>query len=235
MSTPCIVVTRALPDGERTAAALRAKGHSVLVAPLLRIEMLNADLAGTWSAIIITSANAIRAIAAHRQRAALLGLPLFTVGHHSAAAAREAGFAAVASADGDAGDLVRLLAAQAGKFVQPVLYLAGEDRAVDVTGALAAAGIAVTTAMVYRAARLPMPAALVAALQSGAVGAVLHYSRRSAESYLAGARTTTLLERAISPRQICLSAHAAEPLSAAGAKNIAIAARPDEAALFELV
>ena len=30
-----ILVTRPLPDGERTAAALRARGHDVLLVPLM--------------------------------------------------------------------------------------------------------------------------------------------------------------------------------------------------------
>jgi len=33
-----LVVTRPQPDGERTAAALRARGHTVLIAPLMRVE-----------------------------------------------------------------------------------------------------------------------------------------------------------------------------------------------------
>jgi uroporphyrinogen-III synthase len=33
-----ILVTRPLPDGEITAAALRAKGFEVLLAPMLRFE-----------------------------------------------------------------------------------------------------------------------------------------------------------------------------------------------------
>jgi uroporphyrinogen-III synthase len=32
-----LVVTRPQTDSERTAAALRARGHAVLVAPLLRV------------------------------------------------------------------------------------------------------------------------------------------------------------------------------------------------------
>ena len=41
-----VVVTRPQADGERTAAALEALGHEVLVAPLMRVEPVAADLAG---------------------------------------------------------------------------------------------------------------------------------------------------------------------------------------------
>ena len=57
-----VVVTRPQADSERTAAALEALGHEVLVAPLMRIEPVAVDLAGTWSAIVITSANALQAV-----------------------------------------------------------------------------------------------------------------------------------------------------------------------------
>lgn len=235
MSAKRVVVTRPLPDGERTASALRAKGRDVLLAPLLRIEPFAAELSGNWTAVILTSANAARAIALHRHRAALIGLPVFAVGAQTAAAAREAGFGSILSSGGDAGDLVQLVSTRAKEATQPLLYLAGEERAADVAGALAQANIAVTTRVIYRAVRLPFSAELGTALQAGTVSAVLHYSRRSAESFLAGAKASAIVERALAPPQLCLSAQVAEPLTAAGAKIIAIAAQPEESALFDLL
>ena len=60
-----LLLTRPEPDAARTAAALRARGHEPIVAPLLAIEIVSdADLgAGPWAAILVTSANAVRAIA----------------------------------------------------------------------------------------------------------------------------------------------------------------------------
>src|SRR5512135_2434480 len=96
-----LVVTRPQADGERTAAALRARGHDVLVAPLLRVEPVAADLSGTWGAVIITSANAPGAIAGNPACKVMFSLPLFAVGRRSADAARQAGFPNVSSAGGD--------------------------------------------------------------------------------------------------------------------------------------
>jgi len=104
-----VVVTRPQADSERTAAALEALGHEVLVTPLMRIEPVAADLAGTWSAIVITSANALQAVPVTAAKT----LPVFAVGDRSAEAARQAGFAEVSSANGDIKDLVRLVAARA--------------------------------------------------------------------------------------------------------------------------
>jgi uroporphyrinogen-III synthase len=104
-----VLVTRPLPDGERTAAALRATGYDVLVAPLMQVKSIAADLAGDWSAVIISSANAVRALDAP-QITSLSKMPLFAVGQRSADAAGEAGFSDVRSANGDAHDLVHLVA-----------------------------------------------------------------------------------------------------------------------------
>ncbi len=230
-----IAVTRPQADSERTAAALRARGHEVLVAPLMRVEPVKADLAGGWAAVIITSANAPAAISTHPARDALLKLPVFAVGRRSADAARAAGFADVASASGDVRDLVRLIAERRADAKAPLLYLAGEDRAADLIGELTVHGIAAEMRVVYRAVTAPFPPELIEALKSGAIDAVLHFSKRSAANYLAGARQAGLLAQALTPRQTCLSQPVAEPLAAAGASRVAIAARPDEAALIELL
>src|SRR5579864_8514480 len=97
-----LLVTRPEPDGERTAALLRARGHEVLTLPMLRIEPI-ADAAlghGPWAAVLFTSTNAVRALAAHPRFGELVGLPAYAVGARTQAAAAAAGFAPVRSADG---------------------------------------------------------------------------------------------------------------------------------------
>ena len=125
-----LLVTRPEPDGERTGAALRARGHDVLLAPLLRVEAIACDFGeATYGAVVMTSANAARAVAAHPSRAVLAAHPAFTVGRGTAEAARTAGFADVRSADGDKADLAALIRAGYEGKRGPLLYLAGEDRA----------------------------------------------------------------------------------------------------------
>lgn len=230
-----IVLTRPQPDGDRTAATLRERGHEVLIAPLMRVEAIDADLRGEFSAVIITSANAPRVIAGHPQFATLRRLPLFAVGRRSAEAARESGFSNVTSADGDAGELVRRIAARCATVARPLLYLAGEDRAADIEGALAKIRIPVKTTIVYRAVTTSFPLALREALGAREVDAVLHFSARSAESYITGAKVADLLAAALAPRHFCLSPQIAGPLRAAGATKIETAARPAEPALLALV
>src|ERR1700716_253258 len=127
-----LLVTRPEPDGERTAAVLRRRGHEVLLAPMLRMQAIDFVLADdAYGAVVMTSANAARAIAAHPDRAKLTALAAFTVGRHTADAARAAGFGDVHAPDGDQDDLVRLLAARGAGAHGLLLYLAGEDRSGD--------------------------------------------------------------------------------------------------------
>lgn len=230
-----IVVTRPQADAERTASVLRERGHEVLVAPLMRVEPIAADLAGRWGAVVITSANAPAAIKDNPARAALLALKLFAVGERSAAAARAEGFTNVESAGGDVRDLTRLIGEQLRDKTLPLLYLAGEDRAADMIGELAVHGIKAEMRVVYRAVAAPFPDALIESLTANEIDAVLHYSRRSADNYVAGATAAGIVEAALKPRHVCLAETVAAPLVRAGATGIAIASHPDEAALIELL
>ncbi len=231
-----ILLTRTEADAQRTAAALRARGHAAIVAPLLHIEILSdADVgAGPWAGILVTSANAVRAIAVHPRHDELRGVAVFTVGERTAQAMRTAGFTDVMSADGDVKDLAALVAARL-KPVAPLLYLAGEERSGDLAGELRGQDFAVQTVLVYRASVADkLPRAAVDALAAGIDG-VLHFSRRSAEAYVNAAQGSGLFTAALTgPVHYCLSARVAEPLNAAGAANIRIAARPEEAALLDL-
>jgi uroporphyrinogen-III synthase len=228
-----LLVTRPQHDGERTAARLRARGHHVTLAPLLRMEPVDFELPREpLSAVVITSANAARAIARHSRRDALIALPAFTVGRHTAEAARAAGFREVECAGGDKDDLTALLRARFNESSAPLLYLAGENRAGD----LAASGVPLLTAVVYRAVKVERFAPdVAAALAQGALDGVLHFSRRSAQAYLDCAARARILERALAPVQFCLSRQVSQPLAAAGAAAIRLAPQPDEAAMIDLV
>jgi uroporphyrinogen-III synthase len=236
-----LLVTRPQPDAERTAAALAGRGHQVACAALLRMELIpDAELgSGPWSAVVVTSANALTAVATHPRRAALLGLPVFAVGRRTASAARAAGFLDVTAAGGDVRELVQCLrewarGGDAGRH--PVLHLAGQDRSGDLAAELAPDGRIVQTAVVYRAVKAGrFPPTVVAALAAGQIDGVLHFSRRSAEAYLDCARTAALLDQALAVTHYCLSAQIAEPLTAAGANTVRIAASPDETALIALI
>jgi len=151
-----VLVTRPHPDNEATAASLRARGFEVLLAPMLRFEALafQDDPDARYGAVIVTSANALRGFAKHPAARRLLKLPLFAVGEHTAAAAKEAGFDTIVSAAGDAtglrGAVLAGVKAKQLKKASPLLYLAGADLARDLSGDLGERGFTVATQTTYR-------------------------------------------------------------------------------------
>jgi uroporphyrinogen-III synthase len=234
-----VLVTRPDPDNAATAATLRARGHEVLLAPALRFEPipLPPGSAADYSAVIVTSANALRAAAPQLQGHPLLELPLFAVGEQTAAAARRAGFVAVISADGDAEGLrecvVRSVRAAPAEDTRPLLYLAGADISRDLAGELGARGIEIVTRTTYRMVPIVhLPRDVCDGFTANRIAAVLHYSVRSARAFLEAARAAGVEIAALAIPQVCISASVAQVLHEAGAARVVVAASPDEEALL---
>jgi uroporphyrinogen-III synthase len=234
-----VLVTRPQPDNEATAAALRAKGATVLLAPMLRFEPIafHDDAEARYGAIIVTSANAIRAIEAHLADR-LLKLPLFAVGERTAEAARRAGFRDVTAAEGDAAALRDLIVAGARaktiKKASTLLYLAGADLAGDLAGELGERGFSVATHTTYRmipVASLPQDAC--DAFAANRIEAVLHYSRRSARAFLDAVQAAGVEISALAIPQCCISDAVASVVRDVGATQVLVARSPDENGLFE--
>jgi uroporphyrinogen-III synthase len=236
-----VLVTRPHPDDDSTAASLRARGFEVLLAPMLRFEPVAFDDEDLrYGAVIVTSANALRGIEPQLKGSKLLKLPLFAVGEHTAAAAREAGFATVISAKGDAASLRDLVLASVKaktlKKASPLLYLAGADLARDLAGELGERGFTVVTQTTYRMVPLSaLPRETCDAFAANGVEAVLHYSRRSARAFLEAVRAAGVEISALAVPQCCISAAVASIVRDAGATQVMAAASPDENALFELL
>jgi uroporphyrinogen-III synthase len=232
-----LLLTRPEPDAQRSAAALQNRGHQTLVAPLLQIEPTDTRFGlGPFAGVLATSANALRAIASHRKREELLGLMLLTVGHRTAQTGREIGFRDVRSADGDARDLAALAANALRGTTRQILYLAGEDQAADLSGMLGARGFKVRTAITYKTEPVKaFPERAVTALREGRIDGVLHYSRRSAETYVQCADVADIRRDAMAPVHYCLSRDIGAALQAGGAVDLQVAEHPDETALFRLL
>ena len=238
-----ILVTRPQPDNETTGASLRARGFDVLLAPMLRFEpmALLEDEDADYAAIIVTSANALRAIEPQLPGHRWLKLPLFAVGDRTAAAARRAGFSRIISAEGDSQDLRELILAKArGKKREfgrgPLLYLAGADLSRDLAGELGEHGLTVVTRTTYRmVASSDLPPEALEAIAANQVQAVLHYSARSARVFVDAVRAAGVEISALAVPQCCISANVATVLREAGASRVALASSPDENSLFVAV
>ena len=209
-------ITRTRPGADRTAERVRALGHEPWVEPVLEICSLPAglEMAGV-DALAFTSINAVEAFAATMPDREL---PVFTVGSATAAAARQAGFRTVRSADGDVDDLARLIASAAPGST--VLHAAGRPRAGDLQSNLAELGVQARTAEIYesrRRAHIEAPRA---------IDAVLAHSPHAAR-ILADMED---LDRDLP--MFGLSEAVAAPLRCAGFRNVTAAERPSEAALL---
>ena len=128
-----ILVTRPEPDASRQADKLGARGHAAVLAPLLAIQPV-ADvplqLEGA-QALLVTSRNALHALAAHRELAEALTLPLFAVGKATALAAQGLGFADVTAGPGTGAALANLVSEELQPEQGPLVHLAGETLAFD--------------------------------------------------------------------------------------------------------
>ena len=231
-----LLVTRPRTDAERTADLLRDAGHEPLIAPLL--EIVPADPPGdvpvsNVQAFLVTSANGARALAGATDRR---DVALFAVGDASAAAARDAGFAEVRSADGDVDDLAALVRGVLDPANGILIHAVGFVSAGNLAGDLAASGFDARTVVLYEArtcADLPENAAV--ALTGGRIDGVLLYSPRTARSFTALVEKAGLTPKLAGIRAYCLSAAVADVLPEGVFARVETANRPDQAALFELL
>jgi uroporphyrinogen-III synthase len=206
---------------------------------MLRFEAVAfQDDGAAYDGIILTSANAVRALVHHPAMERLAGLPTFTVGDQTAEAAQRAGFHNVISAKGDAEALneliVKTAAAETVRKGATLCYFAGADRARDISGDLGAHGFVVTTHTVYRMASVQdLSPEVSGAFASGGIDAVLHYSRRTARAFVDAARMDGVEISALALPQCCISGAVAAVLREAGATRVIVARTPDEDAVID--
>lgn len=229
-----MLVTRPEPDAQSTLLKLEALGIAALAAPVMVRQTLDASVPppGGFAAMVLTSANGVRALADRDLVEQYRHLPVFTVGDRTAFEAREHGFAEVASADGAFADLVNLIARA--RLSGPVFYPAGKHQSGDLGKALAPFGVMVATARLYEMVALDsLPENIFTQLADGSIGAVLVYSRRTAEIF---ARLAAGLDRAqrSAIAMLAMSEAVAEPLMENHFNRISLADRPDEDGMMTL-
>ena len=214
-------ITRAQPEASATAERVRELGFEPVVEPVLEVQPVAepVDFEGV-GALAFTSRNGVRALAALSPER---GLPVFTVGDATAAAAREAGFAEVVSASGDVAALAELIGRRREGLAGEVLYLAPEEPARDLAQALADRGVPARSQAIYRTVALDVGTA-------PQVDAVLFHSAKAAAG-LAGSLDSMLLASAMAA--ICLSPAVAAALGDLSFGEVLVAPSPNEDALLQ--
>ena len=231
-----VLLTRPEPEAAACKAQLEALGHQVSVEPMLRIEHLPiaGDALAGVAGVIVTSRNALRALAAGPALAAALKLPMFTVGPGTAELARKLKFERVVAGEGSAADLVPIVAdAAADTMPRALVHLAGETVAFDLAKPLASLGIEVRKIDAYRAVpaqSLSEPTKKL--LKDRAIDAVILMSPRTARIFSRLVADAGLAESARSAAFLCLSPAVAVSLGVLGPERIVVAETPNSGAML---
>jgi uroporphyrinogen-III synthase len=233
-----LIVTRPEPDATRTAEALIRLGHAAILSPMLDIvREKNVQLPKQpLQAVLVTSSNAVRMLAWHRDRRLLANVPVLAVGDRTALDAKRAGFAGVRSAGGAVDDLIALAGEELKPAAGPLLYAAADVPTGDVADKLRALGFDVHTRILYRAEpRGRLAGVAIDALKAGSADGILFYSRRSAAAFAAALTASGLGPLGERVACFCFSAAVSEPLAAVATGPILVSERPDQISFFALI
>jgi uroporphyrinogen-III synthase len=229
-----VLLTRPLDEAERTAEKLREMGHTPVLSPVIEIVPTGAIWPhGVIDAVIATSARAFQCADPAPDwplPEARRLYPLFVVGAKTAEAAHARGFEGPQRVTLDAKALCSVLREKLEPLAR-VLFLAGRDRKSEIEACSAEMDLMLEVVETYAAEPAPRlsPRAVQLAAE-GAIGAMLHFSRRSAEIFLklaaeADFDPTPLIH-------VAISEDVAEPLSAL--PKVVVAEEPNEEAILAL-
>lgn len=223
-----VLVTRPQPGAGETAARLAARGLVPILAPMLEIVPLAGPPLPATDAILLTSRNGLLALGR-------IDRPVFAVGTATAAAARAAGAAEVASAGGNARDLADLVRARLPPGASLVLPTA-PGQGFALSAALRAAGYEVRVHPAYESrpvATLPLGAS--DALHAGRIGFALFFSAETARAFVAAVRRAGLQAAVGCVTAAAISAPVEVALRALAWRRLCVADRPNQDALLALI
>ncbi len=231
MAPSGILVTRPEPGASRTARQLRTLGLIPIVAPFLLTTVLRACLpVEPPQAIVAASGNAAEVLPP-----SLHMLPLLAVGDATARRAREAGFADVRSADGDAADLVRLASTQLDPAAGPVMLATGQGQGVTLARDLRQHGFRVHRRAVYAACPVAeFPQAAADALERRRLRAALFFSAETSRAFVRLLpRTSRVLLAGVDA--LAIGSAAADVLRPLPWRAVRVALRPTQDGVLALI
>ena len=224
-----VLVTRPEPGASETAQRLLKLNYRPVVTPLLCVRRLEPELPKDLDAILVTSGNALPSLPA-----SLHSTPLLAVGNATANRAREAGFAEVRSADGDALALAGL-ALQACRPGAALLLATASQQGASLEAALRGAGFVVHRRAVYAARALEfMPAAAVQALQDNILVAALFLSAETARAF-ANLLPTQLWPALAEVEALAIGQPAADALRFLPWRRVRVSAKPTQDSILAML
>lgn len=229
------LVTRPLDDAEATALHLAPRGIKVLIEPLIDIQFLDGpalNLNGV-QALLITSANGIRAFCARDDRR---DLPVMAVGDASAHWARRAGFSHVETASGDVDALADMVIRTLDPKEGVLLHPAGSKVAGDLAGLLEDEGFTYRREVLYEAKRADTFSEMAEAqFKTGGLDGVMLYSPRTAKTLVDIVNRMGLAEACREITAFCLSDNVATEIKGLEWRSVVVADRPEQPALMAAI
>jgi uroporphyrinogen-III synthase len=223
-----VLVTRPEEDAARIASLLKARGHEVVIAPLLTVRFHEGPaiaLDGV-QAVLATSANGLRALAARTVRR---DVPVFAVGPQTEKEAMRLGFASVRNAQGDSKTLATATAQWTSPSKGPLLHAKGAEADGALAALLEAAGFDVRSALLYDVTAVAkLPAALRGLIGGKRIDAALFFSPRSARVFRdlgTGLDVSSLLA-------VCISEATAAALAPLAFREVRVASEPNQIAVL---
>jgi uroporphyrinogen-III synthase len=230
-----ILVTRPAAEAERLAQRLRDLGHEPILSPAMDIHFENGPELpfGGVQVILVTSANAVRALA---RRTEQREIPVFAVGPQTAEVARAAGFAIVQNANGDSNALARKVADRVSPCAGKLLYVTGDISSGFIRNELSQAGFHIEVLQLYRMSeRVALSEAAMAALDSGTVDAVMLFSPRSARAFVQQVVRAGLQNQCEKLGALCISPAVAEALDPLCFAKVRVAAHPNRDSMLDIL
>ena len=230
-----ILISRPQEDAARLAELLRARGHEPLCASLLSVRCFDGPelTFESISAIVVTSANGVRALARRTERR---DLRIFTVGPQTADAAKKAGFDDVECADGDATTLAEKVLGWVGPQEGVLLHAASADTEGQLKTLLAEEGYTVDEIVLYEVVAIhKLPEIAREAIVYHALDAAVVFSPRSGQALRDCILRAGLAEACKSIAAICISPATAAALEPLAFRRVIVAERPNQAAMLDAV
>ena len=222
-------VTRTAPYNKLTERRVRGAGRHPLLAPALRVvPIVSARVVAVPNALVFTSLQGVRT---HRFFPGLASLPVFAVGDRSARFARLRGYRRVFSAEGDVGDLHKLIRATMPAGSE-ILHLSAAQPAGDLLAMLRDDGFIARRQCVYEAVEANAQDLEWVAGRLHEIDTILVHSPR------AGRLVASWLQEQKDGWRgtvVCISAAAAAAFSVLPAVSVAVASMPNESELMALL
>ncbi len=180
-----IVITRPEPDASDYAKELQDLGYDVLIEPMLEMKALpfkDPDFS-QYDGILATSANAIRFFGQGSGKPG--NIPVYCVGKHTAAIARDFGFSDVISVNGTGIDLYTHILSLPDVNAKNLLHICGRYVAFPLAKKLNEHNLSVKILEVYDSLLVhQFSKEFIDALNAKKINAITFFSKRTSEAFV---------------------------------------------------